>query len=734
SRVESSLKDLLEQMMKPEQQITDTNQRVSDTEDQLLHHDRVLRYMLQREANLSAKCEDLELRPSRSPPATGDTQTADVENLSLECFPTDQASFVENIQDANIKRYILKMGPCRPKFPFPTDINNRSFSESYYTSTNKVGMKFPRSWMCYSPKLDCCYCEPCWLFANRNAAYYNSAWVNGIRDWKHLSAKVEKHESTQIHLGACIVYEQWKLNSTMHAEMEKNVRNRIVNVTLTLTSCNLPFRGHREVLGQGSAGNLLSIIELLARYDPIQDEIIYIMSQHVKAARINEINEALFYSIIIDTTQDMSKIDQLSQVYRYVTIIENDQDTAIGLQINEVFWGFEAFKGSSASELGNQILDSIEKNAIDLSKCRRQGYDGAANMSGAYSGVQERITEKEPLACYVHCAAHNLNLALNDSVKNVPGVKRFYDTVENLYNFFGHSIKRLALLSEFLTREHEALFALSHRYGNITKALVKISLTSDKKEERNEASALKNAIGKFSFIFLVNMQTKILECINAASQLLQAKDTDILKFRKKFDEAKSATLALAAKWGNSRLTETESNFRVHVLNTCLDIVIQQLSHRFTSLNRTVNIFEPVQPNTLLQAGDEELYQAAKWLSEHYRRDFAPSSPAQLLCRTSFRDQIAKQKSVVDLAKMLIVSHPAVTSTFTEVCAFLLFLTLPVSVASSERSFSKLKIIKNYLRNPKTINHIHESHYYTAHLWRRYKKVACRNFMWHTMMA
>lgn len=56
------------------------------------------------------------------------------------------------------------------------------------------------------------------------------------------------------------------------------------------------------------------------------------------------------------------------------------------------------------------------------------------------------------------------------------------------------------------------------------------------------------------------MQTKILERINAASQLLQAKDIqDILKastllqnaisvlvkFREQFDEAKSAALALA---------------------------------------------------------------------------------------------------------------------------------------------------------------------------------------------
>lgn len=60
------------------------------------------------------------------------------------------------------------------------------------------------------------------------------------------------------------------------------------------------------------------------------------------------------------------------------------------------------------------------------------------------------------------------------------------------------------------------------------------------------------------------MQTKILECINTASQLPQAKDADILKastllqnaisvlmeFREQFDEAKSATLALATKWGS----------------------------------------------------------------------------------------------------------------------------------------------------------------------------------------
>jgi hypothetical protein len=48
--------------------------------------------------------------------------------------------------------------------------------------------------------------------------------------------------------------------------------------------------------------------------------------------------------------------------------------------------------------------------------------------------------------------------------------------------------------------------------------------------------------------------------------------------------------------------------------------------------------------------------------------------------------------------MLIVEN-YVLATSPDLCtAFLLLLTLPVTVAASERSFSKLKLIKNYLRS------------------------------------
>ena len=59
----------------------------------------------------------------------------------------------------------------------------------------------------------------------------------------------------------------------------------------------------------------------------------------------------------------------------------------------------------------------------------------------------------------------------------------------------------------------------------------------------------------------------------------------------------------------------------------------------------------------------------------------------------------KDGPIKQLAHMIIVDYSAISSGFTDVVtALLLFLTLPVTVATAERSFSKLKLIKNYLRN------------------------------------
>ncbi|KAF3837719.1 hypothetical protein F7725_009487 [Dissostichus mawsoni] len=340
-----------------------------------------------------------------------------------------------HLEDDDVKRYILNNGPCKPEGPFKRDGKGRCFSKEFYNKTSKIGCRIPRKWLCYSPSMDRVYCEQCWLFGDRPSAH-------------HL------HQP-------CVVYDTWKNNLTIDAQISSEfkrevgfwteVLTRITDVTLTLASRNSAFRGHREKIGDIDNGNFLSTIELMARYDPVlqrlieskkkvhylspqtQNEIISLLSKKVQDTIITtDIQNAEFYSIIMDTTQDISKVDQLSQVFRYVTIANDENGNPTEVKINESFLGFHAVTDQTAAGLEREILESMERKGILLGKCRGQGYDGASNMSGVYSGVQKRIRDKEPNAVYIHCAAHNLNLVLNDACQNIPEIKDFYDTVERL--------------------------------------------------------------------------------------------------------------------------------------------------------------------------------------------------------------------------------------------------------------------------------------------------------------
>lgn len=93
-------------------------------------------------------------------------------------------------------------------------------------------------------------------FGDRKSVCQNLSWTVGINDWQGLSQKIKEHELTTSHLFACGIYNTWKRNLTVVAQMSSayaqevsywtEVLTRIVNVTLTLASCNTAFRGHRE--------------------------------------------------------------------------------------------------------------------------------------------------------------------------------------------------------------------------------------------------------------------------------------------------------------------------------------------------------------------------------------------------------------------------------------------------------------------------------------------------------
>lgn len=109
---------------------------------------------------------------------------------------------------------------------------------------------------------------------------------------------------------------------------------------------------------------------------------------------LTDIQQSPFFSLILDTTQDISKIDQLSVILRYV-LYKPDLNQ---LEIVESFLGFVQVLDQSAEGLEELLIKFTEEKKVPFDKCRGQGYDGASVMSGIYTGLQTRIKSKSPNA------------------------------------------------------------------------------------------------------------------------------------------------------------------------------------------------------------------------------------------------------------------------------------------------------------------------------------------------
>ena len=532
----------------------------------------------------------------------------------------------------------------------------------------------------------------------------------------------------------------------------------------------LAFRGHTEHIDDTYNGNFLSVVKMLAEFDPImhellnrpngtvkylspkiQNEIIETLGNELEAQLVDNIKNAPFYSIITDTTTDVSKIDQLSQTFRYAEIVKDDNGRPTEIRVRETFLGFFKCKSQMAADMTKQIIDIVESKGLSFDQCRGQGYDGASTMSGGYGGVQKFIHEKQPLALYVHCAAHNLNLVVNDAVSVVREVQDFFSTVQELYAFFGHSIRRWDLLASITGESADtlkklnptrwagrlsSLMGIKHRYCDVMKTLAHIALENRNGAERGDALKFQKLLQTFEFVLILVLLTKVLTSINAASVYLQSKDADLLKavhhlktsfdavsdYRNNFTDAIDEATRICRLWGvdpkfqdirvakkkrhfdelaeDTRLTNAEQRFRITVFNCVIDTVTSQLTQRFTAMNNIAAKFSVIFPRVLSSVPEHDIVSQATALQKEYSCDLSDAFPVQLVTlASSFKSEIAQLSSVKDLARLLIVDNAALTSTFTEVVsAMLLFLTLPVTVATAERSFSKLRLIKNYLRS------------------------------------
>ena len=70
----------------------------------------------------------------------------------------------------------------------------------------------------------------------------------------------------------------------------------------------------------------------------------------------------------------------------------------------------ECDTGITGQALTDNIIGFLLTSGLDPTKMSGQAYDGAGNMAGKTNGAAAFISAQYPLALYIHCVSHCLNL------------------------------------------------------------------------------------------------------------------------------------------------------------------------------------------------------------------------------------------------------------------------------------------------------------------------------------
>ena len=385
---------------------------------------------------------------------------------------TDVAQVIGSHYISASTRYTLITNHFRPdvNYIFPKGSTGRSFQFQWLQS-------FPR--LFYSKQADGGFCLPCVLFAP--VGYHRSRpgvlVSHPLTIFKKALEMLCKHSNKEHHKVAIVCAEEFErsmsgqqpdiqqiLSKSLADKISANCQ-KLSSIMKTILFCgqqNIPLRGHqdsalnveRDVDDSQNHGNFIALLSFRidagdsvlenhlstaawnATYtsNTIQNQIISILADQVRQSIISSVKAAKWFSVIADEVTDVSNKEQLSIVLRYV-----DSTT---LLVREDLVGFvECDTSISWCALAAMITSTLEELGLDLEHLCRQAYDGAGNMAGSVRATAALICGQHPLAMYLHCSCHCLNLAVVKSPE-VASVRNMMAVVGRVYQFFSAHLKR----------------------------------------------------------------------------------------------------------------------------------------------------------------------------------------------------------------------------------------------------------------------------------------------------
>ncbi|XP_042386692.1 zinc finger MYM-type protein 1-like [Zingiber officinale] len=538
----------------------------------------------------------------------------------------------------NIRDFLVERGPRKDDdILFPLDNTGRHFNPSHYKRQLPNGEKSDRRWLVYSISMDKIFCFCCKLFkTQRTTMKLGHLADEGYKDWKNISRCLSLHETSKDHID-CM---------TSWIELERRLRKKKTIDENIQVAINKEREHWKQVLKR-----IIAVVQRIAKNNlPLRgdNEKLYVENNGIFLQLIEMIAE---FDPIME--EHLRRVQERQIHYTYLgPKIQNELIQMLAAEVRS-----SIVAKIKHAKYFTVILDctpdaSHEEQMSLVIRCVDDS-ENAIVVEEFWIGFL-KVNETSGLGLFTELKNILNNLELDiDNIRG-QGWQIFKDHVQGL------TVKPL---SQTRWESHvDSVNPIKDQTSKIRDALIDLANISDDSKIKSEAEGLAS---------------------------FELKKKRIIRRKRQFDEINSEEVTQSPK----------ESFRVNYFLFIIDQALSSLQTRFEQFQKYEETFGFLfSLERLKYIDDDSLLHSCVNLQESLTHDGhsdVDGSDLYLELKLLRHSLPRESKRAIDVLNYLKKMDSCYPNAY---IAYQILLTIPVTVASAERSFSKLKLIKTYLRS------------------------------------